>query len=143
MSSGRAHAWASFVGAFAIGIAWGKLTGDWGGAGVAFLGCWPSGVVLTPDLDTAEQKTIEAERTGGRVWQGYWYLYARCFRHRHMAHCPIVGTATRLLYLAIPLLILSFVFQLSFWPPPPLFWPWAVGLVWSDALHWIWDGCPL
>ena len=143
MASGRVHAWVSFFGGFAVGFAWGKLTDDWGGAGMAFLGCWPSGVVLTPDLDTAEDKTIEAERVGGRVWQGYWYLYARIFRHRgRFSHLPGIGTAIRLLYLLWPLLLLALW---QSWPLslPPLAWAWAAGLAWSDFLHWVLDRCPL
>jgi uncharacterized metal-binding protein len=147
MSSGRVHAAASLVLAVPCGIAVGYVTGDAGAGFLAAIGC-ACGVILTPDLDTAERKTIEAERIAeragwpGKLWEGYWWIYAKALHHRSaISHFPFIGTAIRLLYLAIPLLILALW---QGWPlvPPMALWPWAAGLAVSDCLHWIMDGLP-
>jgi len=147
MASGRTHALTSLVAAVPCGIAVGWLTADIGAGVAATVGC-ASGIALSPDADIAgltegETWVIHKLPVIGWLWAGYWWVYGKLLPHRGISHWPIAGTATRLLYLAIPLLILAWRFQLSFWPLPPLAWAWAAGLAWSDVLHWIGDGCPL
>lgn len=65
----------------------------------------------------------------------YFLLYARLAHHRGVSHMPVIGTITRLLYLAPLWLVLA-------WAGFP-FRPWMlwalVGLVISDTIHWVHD----
>jgi len=148
MASGKAHALTSLVAAVPCGIAMGWLTADIGAGVAAAVGC-ASGIALSPDLDMAQEIT-ESERlvirrlwVVGWLWTMFFLPYGWLIPHRHpLSHAPLIGTIGRLFYLY--LLYLPLALWQS-WPLalPPLFCPWAVGLAWSDALHWIGDGCPL
>ena len=138
---------ASLVAAIPAGVAAWYLTADIAGALAVMAGC-ASGVLIMPDLDTAEGKTVEAERIVGKVvlvgglWSAYWFPYAKVFKHRSkISHFPCIGTAIRLLYLTIPFLILA-LWQGWALAIPAWLWPRAAGLAISDILHWLMDGCP-
>jgi uncharacterized metal-binding protein len=70
-----------------------------------------------------------------------WYPYARLCKHRSViSHFPFIGTAGRLLYLAIVPLALVYFLK---WQPPkvpltPLYLA-IGGLAASDILHWAMD----
>ena len=147
MASGRAHALVSLVAAVPCGIAVGWLTADIGAGVAATVGC-ASGIALSPDLDMAQEIT-ESERlvirhlwVAGWLWTLLFLPYGWLFKHRGISHWPIVGTLGRLLYLYLFYLLLALW---QSWPLslPPLAWPWAAGLAWSDFLHWVLDRCPL
>ena len=148
MASGRVHSVASLVAAIPAGIAAWYLTADIAGALAVMAGC-ASGVLIMPDLDTAEGKTVEAERIAGKVlllgglWSAFWWPYSKATKHRSgLSHTPGIGTLGRLLYLAIPLLLLAW-WQGWTLAIPAWLWPWAAGLAAMDCLHWIMDGCPI
>lgn len=119
--------------------------------GLAFLlgGLW-----LSPDLDTRSRPS--------RRWGPLavlWLPYRRLVRHRGwISHLPLLGSAGRLTYLALLLLLLSSVLQPLGLPGPrvlvfaaialwqrqqPVLLAALVGLEASAWLHLIQDGDPL
>lgn len=122
------------------------------------LGCF-LGVILTPDLDV--ESPVHSHYTVGKIgkyagdifgfilkwiWRVFWYPYSIFIpKHRHwISHAPILGTFSRLIYIAVffvPLVILA---------PEILhiFYNWyfiylVFGLIISDVAHWIMDGFPI
>ena len=89
-----------------------------------------TGVVITPDMDLAENFSGEP----------FWYLYGRLFKHRGISHWPVIGTLTRMIYMAIFLVPALFAFGWGWWLIVQLqgkwFYIWAVGLMAADALHY-------
>jgi len=64
---------------------------------VAFIPAYAfSMLFLSPDLDLARSRA--SRRWGIGRW--LWIPYALCFRHRQLSHHPMLGPATRILYLA-------------------------------------------
>lgn len=62
---------------------------------ISYSGFLFGGLFLSPDLDT---NSLPLKRWG---WLKYiWYPYRDAVPHRGISHTPIVGTSTRLLYLA-------------------------------------------
>lgn len=111
------------------------------------LGCL-SGIFLTPDLDQETRSMSESiliHRTFGigYLWLLLWFPYAKLIKHRSpLSHFPLLGTAIRLLYLALWLCIPAyFGYRLS--APSPEIWAllgWSVvGLALSDVGHYIFD----
>lgn len=81
------------------------------------------GHVLTPDIDHhyttyEEYRVYRYSRLLGFCWWLYWLPYEKLIPHRGISHIPVVGTATRFLYLLwfplwythIPYLFWVFVF---------------------------------
>jgi uncharacterized metal-binding protein len=153
MASGRAHDRATWL----LCLPFGLLCWPW--LGVAGLGSGAAGFLvgglwLSPDLDTPSNPT---RRWG--VLALLWLPYRRLLRHRSLlSHCPGLGTAGRLAYLAAITLGLSLVLQpLGIIPPPPRllalaeeFWRQQrplllaalLGVESSSWLHLIQDGDP-
>lgn len=108
-------------------------------AGGCFFGLW-----LSPDLDLPH---CNARKRWG-VLQFIWTPYDRFFKHRSFAsHFPIIGTGLRLIYLLVVPVVLLFVFLPSlFYLIVFNFWDsfgWIFcGLIITDSIHWIMDGCP-
>ena len=123
----------------------------------AGVGCW-LGIYLSPDLDICGMTRSENQvarhfgRVVGILFWLFWYPYGRLIRHRSFwSHAPLVGTAGRLVYMAVPCIAASFLLDYSgivpwdftaFWGnlgSSAAFW-WAVrGLAASDALHFLAD----
>ena len=62
------------------------------------------GWLMPPDLDL-QQRTYDEHRMLqlnpflGMAWIGFWASYGQVFKHRGISHMPIVGTATRIVWL--------------------------------------------
>ncbi len=147
MPSGKVHAQCSLLlAAPAYGLTAGALGDHTTGAACA-LGCL-LGIMLTPDLDqegisSSEHAFIKYTFGLGFLWAMLWYPYAMLIKHRSpLSHFPILGTAGRLLYLGLWLLLPSYWgWHLIKFPPETLrLFCWVLGgLVLSDAAHWFLD----
>jgi uncharacterized metal-binding protein len=125
-------------------------------AGVVTWGGCLAGVALSPDLDQetltkSEWAIVKWLPTLGWAWPALWDTYARLLPHRHaLSHLPIVGTAGRLAYLwawlvlARRAIVWSVGIRVTL-PAPPIYAIalFLVGLLLSDTLHWLMDGCPI
>lgn len=154
MSTGAEHAKASVTAAIAlvpiIGLPFGLP------AAVCAAGGSLLGIALSPDLDqetlnSFEHKLVKYTLGLGFLWVMIWYPYSRFLPHRSwLSHVPIIGTCLRLAYLGTVATLGLFAFRV--WPsavvtiPPEL----ASGLTWmvlgllvSDSIHWVMDGCPM
>jgi len=151
MASGIAHSRASSILSIPAGVIVGlSLTSIPYGAGAA-LGSL-LGIALTPDLDQisiskSEWRLVKRFGPFGFAWMMYWWLYAWLIPHRSFwSHFPIIGTAIRLLYIALP--IIAFCFWKGYVPNLPQYMiEFLIGIVFglliSDFLHWIMDGFPI
>lgn len=150
MASGKAHAKASLIAAIPAGLAVGLgLSSILYGIGAALGSIL--GIALTPDLDQEmttyfEWKLMKKAGPLAFVWMLIWSPYSLLIPHRSFwSHFPIVGTAIRLLYLSIPIIIFCIwkdcILDLS--RIPQVYWnlAWGVliGLLVSDIIHWIMD----
>lgn len=122
MPSGRVHA-AVLAGVTPIAVGVGWWVGGWRGGGWVAGGCLVAQLV-GPDLDLEGWTYNELlwsksgrwlRRVGGpalaplaaalaavgAVWWAVWWGYGRMFKHRGVSHWPLVGTLTRLGYLAV------------------------------------------
>lgn len=77
------------------------------------------GILITPDIDH-DQITFEElrwyrlGRLFGLAWQIWWAGYPIIFRHRGWSHTPIIGTTTRIIYIALQLLVVhSIIYTLT------------------------------
>ncbi len=64
---------------------------------------------ITPDLDLAERKEIKVhvkKRWGKLGW--LWKPYGNIFRHRGVSHTWLLGPITRLIYLAVLIIIIGY-----------------------------------
>lgn len=150
MASGKVHNRVSVVASVPAGILVGS-TDPVGGVG-AFLGCL-LGMVLTPDLDQVGISSSEwglVKKLGplGFIWMAFWYPYAKAIPHRSFwSHCPILGTAGRLVYCIIWLGIIWVILGRPALPVIPV-WGWALlrggwmGLLVSDTGHFLLDLFP-
>jgi uncharacterized metal-binding protein len=153
MASGRDHDRATWLLALPFGLLWWPWLGA-AGMGCAGLGFLLGGLLLSPDLDTRSNPT----RRWGPL-RLLWWPYRRCLSHRSLvSHCPLLGTAGRLTYLAgLVLLLASALLPLGL---PALAWiqetatglwqqhrPLLIsalaGLEASSWLHLIQDGDPM
>ena len=145
MPSGKVHASCSAVLAIPACFLTLGYSGNWTNALACGAGCL-AGIALTPDLDqeglsSSEYWIIKYSMGLGFLWTMFWYPYARLLKHRSaLSHFPFVGTAGRLLYLAIiPFLAIYFLG----WKPPrvplALVMLFVAGLAASDILHWVMD----
>ena len=106
MASGRAHDRATWLLALPFGLLWWPWLGPVGSvsAGLAFL---VGGLWLSPDLDTRSNPT----RRWGPL-RLLWWPYRRLLRHRSLvSHSPLLGTAGRLLYLAVTVAVICLLTQ--------------------------------
>jgi uncharacterized metal-binding protein len=93
-------------------------------AGLAFL---VGGLWLSPDLDTRSN----ASRRWGPLAL-LWWPYRRVLSHRSaLSHTPLLGSAGRLLYLAVALAPLSQLLQ-PLGTPAALELPAALGTLWRE-----------
>jgi len=111
------------------------------------VGFWAGTVLLSPDLDLAEQN-VDAKRAWGilgLLWQPYGVL----FSHRGLSHTWLIGPLTRLIYLALLtlplLLLLNLIFpgflHLERLPLSLEYWSTALtGYYLSQWLHLLADG---
>ncbi|MEM8967257.1 MAG: DUF2227 family putative metal-binding protein [Bacteroidota bacterium] len=120
---------------------------------LAGIGCF-FGIFMSPDLDmrqhTVSETTLLRWSLGvGYLWIFLWYPYAMLFRHRGISHTPLIGTATRVLYLIGIALIVQYAAQTLLGATWSI-WPWAqeyqygitvfiAGLAVSDIGHWVLD----
>ncbi len=106
MASGRSHDQATRRLALPFGLLWAPWLGLVGvavAAGAFLVG----GLWLSPDLDTRSRAT---QRWGPLGW--LWWPYRRGLSHRSLfSHSPVIGTAGRLIYLALALLLAALVIQ--------------------------------
>ncbi len=154
MASGREHTLGTILLTPLAGLlAWQLSDSDQAVTFLATAGCL-SGIFISPDLDmptrTVSESTLLRWSWGvGYIWIFLWYPYAVFFKHRGISHCPLVGTCTRLVYLAGLAFLLQEVLrqsmevdgQLIIWLqdhylPLVIF---AAGLAISDIGHWIMD----
>ena len=70
-----------------------------------------STLFFSPDLDMANKIKLFSLRG---ILSFPFRLYARVFRHRGISHKPVLGSFTRILWLAGWLFLLSFLVDLSF-----------------------------
>lgn len=128
MASGRSHDHATCL----LAVPFGLLCWPWLGetaaciGGLAFL---VGGLWLSPDLDILSRPT---QRWGPLHW--LWWPYRRLLPHRSLfSHAPLLGSAGRLLYLAVLLLVLCAV-------AAPLGLPSPSQLL--QSLRQLWQGQP-
>lgn len=153
MASGRSHDRATWLLALPYGALWWPWLGLTGAA-VASLSFLVGGLLLSPDLDTRSNPT----RRWGPL-RVLWWPYRRLLSHRSLvSHAPVIGTAGRLLYLALLVVALCLLgrplgtpsasrllqFLQALWiARPALLITALVGVEASTWLHLIQDGDPL
>jgi uncharacterized metal-binding protein len=153
VASGPAHDRATWLLALPFGLLWAPWLGA-AGVGSAGLGFLLGGLLLSPDLDTRSNPT----RRWGPL-QLLWWPYRRCLSHRSLvSHCPFLGTAGRLTYLAGLVLLLAAALHPLGLPSPhgvvagaidlwqqqqPRVISLLVGIEASSWLHLIQDGDPM
>jgi len=99
MASGRLHDRATWLLALPFGGLWWPWLG-WSGSAVGAAAFLLGGLLLSPDLDTVSRPS----RRWGPL-QPLWWPYRRLLPHRSvLSHSPLLGSAGRLLYLALLLL---------------------------------------
>lgn len=152
MASGQAHTRASLLAVLPAGIAAGLILGPWAVPG-AMLGC-NAGVLLTPDLDQigiskGEWTLVRKLGPLGFLWMAFWSVYAKALRHRGFwSHCPVVGTIGRLGYCGVLISLIWIILGRPEIPPltpemQEFLWGAGLGLLISDTIHFIMDGCCL
>jgi uncharacterized metal-binding protein len=145
MASGKVHAIASLGLAAPVGMLAMEQCGARVGLAAA-MGC-AAGVFLSPDLDLAGRTVSESllwklHPLIGLPFQAFWLPYGLLFKHRGISHWPIVGTATRLAYIALVVAGMWFVVGC---PDIPAFWEWPEAQMWvaglavSDLAHFVMD----
>lgn len=153
LASGRAHDRATWLLCLPFGALWWPWLGMVGMtvASVSFLA---GGLLLSPDLDTRSNPT----RRWGPL-RLLWWPYRSLLSHRSfVSHTPLIGSAGRLLYLAVVLLLLCLIgrplgtpspaqmllaLQGLWMQQPALLFTALVGVEASAWLHLIQDGDPL
>lgn len=153
MASGRSHDRGTWILALPFGALWWPWLGM-AGVAVASVSFLIGGLLLSPDLDTRSNAT---RRWGPLKW--LWWPYRRFLSHRSLiSHTPVIGTAGRLLYLSVLLLLLCLIgrplgtpapdrllqgLQTLWLDQPALLITALAGVEASSWLHLIQDGDPL
>lgn len=105
-----------------------------------------TGILLSPDLDVdnGNISLYHLRRVGcvgnilSGLWRAYWYPYAKLTPHRsHISHSLLFGTAFRVFYILLPVLVANFLGVPMVMPS--WFGMWFIGLVLADALHILMD----
>lgn len=115
--------------------AWGIKNGEAPAlVAAAAVGC-AAGLLLTPDLDIVGSRADGLIRRTGFIpaviWGILWYPYSALLSHRSIwSHGLIIGTVIRVIYVAIPLLIIGVNLR-----PWPYLIRGIIGLTISDNLH--------
>ena len=129
------------------------LVAGWRWSVAGALGC-AFNFIAGPDLD--QEMVTENEWTLlripvigwliGTLWVAIWFPYALMMPHRKASHVPVLGTLTRVLYLAgiyLAVAVAADYFWIDWWPPTGfdyrLLVPFTVGLMIADAGHWARD----
>lgn len=135
MPNGRVHAVIT-IAAAGLTYAWGTSSGETPVlAAAAATGC-AAGALLTPDLDIKGTRADRIVRTEAGIlpaiiWGLFWNPYSTLIPHRSwLSHGPLIGTALRLIYMAVPLYILGIMPR-----PGPMLARIIAGLIISDNLH--------
>lgn len=115
MPNAQGHDAITHIVAASTGIAAGALYG-WRVGLVAGAACWLSGWMLSPDLDL---NSAPSNRWGPLEF--VWWPYRTLADHRGFSHWPVIGVATRLLYLYGMLVLLAAVASWFYR------WPWLQG----------------
>ena len=147
---GHAHATASIIAAPLVALLVAQQSGSVEAGIGALVGC-VAGVAMSPDLDqegiSASEWWLVNKTFGvGWLWVAMWFPYARAFRHRQASHWPVIGTAVRVIYLALLCILAAWLLNVHGatigWPQvEPRYLTGAfVGLAASDMLHWAMDG---
>jgi len=152
MSNGHAHSVATVV----VSL-WGGVMAYYASGDVEFAGWVAAGSALTllinPDtdqegMDRNEHRLVRNTYGCGFIWLAAWYPYARMFRHRGLSHAPVIGTLTRLGYMAVIVTALASAWYVIYPFRVVVDWEWAItaacgaitGMAVSDVVHWIIDG---
>ena len=115
MASGRTHARVA-VGLQVPLTIGGIMAGDmydWG-FGVGMIVGGLMGILITPDIDH-HARTIEEDRFydlgkwPGVAWEWAWTGYSLAIPHRGISHIPVIGTLTRVVYLAFMLRVITWI----------------------------------
>jgi len=153
LASGRAHDRATRLLALPFALLWWPWLG-WAGVLTAATAFLVGGLLLSPDLDT---RSNASNRWG--PLRLLWWPYRRLLPHRSLvSHSPLLGTAGRLLYLAVLAVAICLLTQPLGSPSPRELWR-AGGTLWerhqplllaglagleaSAWLHLIQDGDPM
>ena len=153
MASGKIHITGTLLlTPLTAGLAWHLTGGDVPTTVLASAGCL-SGVLISPDLDMANRtisETVVIRWLGvlGYLWMVLWKPYACLHKHRGISHVPLIGTLTRVVYLAVCYVLLHCVarefYQLDLLAWPQQYWQHGLvlfaGLTISDVGHWALDG---
>lgn len=143
MPSGRTHAITTVLLAGGVGFMAHSM-GQPTATITALAGGSLAGLLLTPDLDvnTGSISNKFARKTFGCffgfVWAFYWQPYSRLIPHRSwLSHLPVISTAIRLAYLALPYLAWQWwnTRQVGFMLPS-WFYMAFFGLCLADLVHW-------
>lgn len=152
MASGKIHITGTLLlTPLTAGLAWHLTGGDVPTTALASAGCL-SGVIISPDLDMANRtisETVVIRWLGvlGYLWMVLWKPYACLHKHRGISHVPLIGTLTRVGYLAGCYMLMHCVAR-EFYQVDLLTWPqqyWQhlliifAGLTISDVGHWVLD----
>lgn len=140
MSSGKRHAQASLVLSVPLAVLVYAKTHNVELAVSAGVGCGFVGQLSSPDLDDfgitrSEWSAVRWFKIVGVAWVALWLPYGYIFKHRRAwSHAPVIGTAGRVAYMMIPLLILGVSVPVNVWTVGGV-----IGLGVSDLAHWVMD----
>lgn len=122
MSSGKTHAAAAKVMMIPIAAASAYLFSQgYAEASVGVIAGGIAAIFVTPDADVdgvseEELRWFRINPILGHMWHLFWYAYGKLFKHRGISHVPFVGTATRILYIAVLITLLQLLFVIVFGP---------------------------
>lgn len=148
MPDGRTHTTASIIAAPITGAAALFIT-DPLPAVVIATGVL-AGILIGPDLDVdggnysmaVIRRTPLIGRMLAIMWRAFWWPYSKLASHRGFSHWPLIGTIGRLIYIAIPVFILTAAVNTTVFIPTwvgelaPFF---VAGMTISDLIHIIMD----
>lgn len=107
MASGEVHDRTTWMGAAGLGLVIWTVTNSFEQTTGASAGVLFGGLMLSPDLDI---KSKPWRRWG--LLRFLWTPYQKVVPHRSvLSHSPLIGTAGRLIYLAIPTLLICLIFR--------------------------------
>jgi uncharacterized metal-binding protein len=148
MARGEVHAqdclWIAVLGGAGVGFSQGVVPGLSFSIGALL------GVFMSPDLDLdatwGRRLLLNWAYPVGVGWSLLWWPYTKLVAHRSLiSHVPVGGSLLRVAYLLAPWVLTRWLLE------EPIDWElwvkWGawplLGLVLSDMVHWLRDGCPL